>query len=49
MIVAAGSEDKVNLALSRAGSSGCGFSYEGCDGSEFRKRLKEQAGTGNIH
>ena len=39
MIVAAGSEGKVALALSRAGQDAQGFSYKGCDGKEFRARL----------
>ena len=39
MIVAAGSEGKVALALSRAGQDAEGFSYKGCDGKEFRARL----------
>lgn len=46
--MAAGSDDKVALALSRAGPDARGFSYDGCDGKEFRAKLKEAAGTGRM-
>lgn len=48
VIVAAGSDDKVALALSRAGSDARGFSYEGCSGKDFRAKLKDAAGKGEV-
>ena len=48
VIVAAGSNEKVDLALSRAGSDAKGFNYEGCDGKTFRAKLKEAAGKGKF-
>jgi NADPH-dependent curcumin reductase CurA len=49
VIVAAGSDEKVALALSRAGPDAKGFTYDGCDGKEFRMKLKEAAGKGTFH
>jgi len=46
VIVAAGSDEKVQLALSRAGSGATGFNYSGCDGKKFREKLKEVSGKG---
>ena len=47
VIVAAGSDEKVQLALDRAGPGATGFSYDGCDGKEFRAKLKKAAGKGD--
>lgn len=48
IIVAAGSDDKVSLALSRAGPGARGLNYQGCDGKQFRSKLKEVAGKGEL-
>ncbi len=46
IIVAAGSDDKVQLALSRGGVNARGFNYNGCDGKDFRAKLKDVSGKG---
>jgi NADPH-dependent curcumin reductase CurA len=45
VIAAAGSDDKVQLAVSKGGPDATGFNYTGCDGKSFRSKLKEAAGS----
>jgi hypothetical protein len=46
VIAAAGSTEKVELAVARGGPTAKGFSYAGCDGKLFREKLKAVAGKG---
>ena len=46
IIAAAGSGEKVALAVSRGGASAKGFCYSQCDGKNFREKLKGVAGKG---
>jgi NADPH-dependent curcumin reductase CurA len=44
VIAAAGSDEKVKLAISKGGPNATGFNYSGCDGKFFRSKLKDVAG-----
>eukprot|EP00602_Paraphysomonas_sp_CaronLab_P001316 CAMPEP_0185025264 /NCGR_PEP_ID=MMETSP1103-20130426/8286_1 /TAXON_ID=36769 /ORGANISM="Paraphysomonas bandaiensis, Strain Caron Lab Isolate" /LENGTH=354 /DNA_ID=CAMNT_0027558417 /DNA_START=35 /DNA_END=1099 /DNA_ORIENTATION=+ len=48
VIAAAGSDEKVEIAVAKGGPSALGFNYAGCDGKEFRSKLKEVAGKGGV-
>lgn len=45
VIAAAGSDDKVQLAISKGGPDATGFNYTGCDAKTFRSKLKDVAGS----
>ncbi|CAE7814888.1 unnamed protein product, partial [Symbiodinium microadriaticum] len=48
VIAAAGSDEKVSLAVSRGGPTARGFNYTDCDGTLFREKLRAAAGKGGV-
>lgn len=45
VIATAGSDSKVQFAVSKGGPNATGFNYTGCDGKLFRSKLKDASGS----